>query len=129
MNGPRSSSPPVQNTSNVVSQALAHNHFQGVAQRYEPALTAYRGHFSNMVDIYDCITVDSLELLVAQSFPNDPQILVGQKPLFGGNDPYQPPVCLKRQNVIRFEHKVLVSPTTHDLSTRDRATRQDRGSD
>ena len=66
----------------VMRLALADGQLQGVAQRDQPPLTAERAHLPDVVDIYDRIPMDPLELRACQTLFDHSQRLGCEEPLF-----------------------------------------------
>ena len=93
----------MQDFADIMGLPLAHDELQGVAQRHKPALTAEHAHLSYVVNIYDCISMNSLELLCLEVFFDNAQGLSRQKALFGSNNPHQLAFRLKGENLVHIQ--------------------------
>lgn len=109
---------PLQDVADIVRLALADHQLERVAQGNEPALAAERAHLANVVHVHDGIAMDPPELLFSEPVFERPQSLGRQEALFPGNDPNQLALCLKGENFVGIEKKVIRPVAAHNLSTR-----------
>jgi hypothetical protein len=74
-------------TSNVPGLPLTDNEFLTFVESDEPALAANHAHFSNLLNVYEGVPMNTAERTVLQSFFDGAQILSCDVPLFESNDP------------------------------------------
>jgi hypothetical protein len=105
---------PVEKLTDVSGLTLTGDELLVVAERDQPPLAAQRAHLADMIDIHQCVSMDSPEARIYKALLQYLKGLSGKVLSLGCNDPDELALCLKRKNFIRDEQEVFTAEPSHD---------------